>query len=378
MASIRLRSAVVAVTAAGTLVTGTALAAAAVSTHLGLAGFCTNDVAVTGVGSTLQTNAVNQAFDPALQASCGKAFVSWAGGGSGAGISSQLNRTALIGGSDDPLSAENQALAVAAGKSPIHDIPVLVSPVSIVYNLPCAGSAPLKLSSIQIAKMYDGVVKTWDSPVLTLGNSGLKQCTGVPINLVARADVSGTTFIVKSYLAHRNPEYVALEQDQLNQTWLGSIACRGNGTGGVLACVAGTANSIGYAATSNANQSGLKQAQVDNPAHLFSSPSPSACTLAATLAPVPPSTMANWSAATFTDSVVGYPICSFTYDMTFNNAKTGYGGLFSQGQVQDAVDYLTTAVGSAGQGRLAGAGYAQLPITVDTIAKTGVMTISYK
>ena len=364
-------------------------------THPPLAGaYCSGGVSVSGPGSTAQVNAVpgfngvlagggeSDVLNNVLPA-CAES-VSDSGGGSGAGIASQVGRTAAIGFSDDPLNAETQATAVAGSgtnASPIHTVPVAILPVSVIVNLPCY-SGTLKLTSVDIAKMYDGVIKVWSHQLLNVDNPGIStSCSNVPVRLVARADVSGTTYVFKSYLSHRNPEYDALKQDAANTTWLGAIACRGAGTGGVISCVQNTADSIGYAASSNARNAGMREAKIDNAAHSFATWSAGACSTAALAAPIPPSTLGNWSASDFTDEPVGYGICGYTYDLVFALQKTAFSSspsLSSPQVTQTLIDFLTAATSARGQASLPTSQYDKLPAPTEKVAQLAPYEIAYK
>jgi len=371
-------------------------AAAAGPAHPPLTGpYCSGNVGVGGPGSTAQVNAIpgfNNVLHAGFEAdvlgnklpSCGSETVSDSGGGSGAGVASQQGRTAPIGFSDDPLSLQGQAQITAGGgtnASPINTVPVAILPVSVIVNLPCY-SGNLKLSSIEIAKMYDGVIKTWDHALLNVDNPGIKtSCAGVPVRLVARNDVSGTTYVFKSYLSHRNPEYLALKQDAENTAWLGAIACRGQGTGGVISCVLNNSGAIGYAATSNARAAGAREAAVDNAAHTFATWNAGGCSLAALTAPIPPSTLGNWSASDFTDAPVGYGICGYTYDLVFALQKTAFSknsGLSSPQVTQTLVDFLTAAVSTNGQNSLPSNQYDKLPVPTDKVAALAPFLIAYR
>jgi ABC-type phosphate transport system substrate-binding protein len=356
--------------------------------------YCSGGVSISGPGSTAQVNAI-PGFDSVLAGGgavdvlgnilpgCAES-VADNGGGSGAGVTAAVSHSAPISFSDDPLSLSNQALAIAGGgtnASPINDVPVAILPVSVIVNLSCyAGN--VKLSQVELGKMYDGAITTWDNKVLNVDNPGISTaCAGVHINLTARADSSGTTFVFKSYLAHLNPEYEALKQDALNTTWLGHIACRGAGTGAEISCVFNTPDSVGYAASSNARAAAAREARVDNLAHSFATWTSGACSTSALLAPIPPSTLLNWSTVDFTDEPVGYGICGYTYDMAFSLMKTAFSknpGLSSPAVTQTVVDWLTVTASNFGQSTLPTSQYDRLPIPTQKVAALAPFLIAYK
>jgi len=363
--------------------------------------YCSGGQAVSGPGSTAQVNAI-PGFNATLQAGgetdllgntvpgCAGESVTDTGGGSGAGTAAAVNHSAPISFSDDPLSPSNHSLATGGSgtnASPIHQVPVAVLPVSVIYNLPC-WVTPLNLTSIDIAKMYDGVITTWDNALINVDNPGISSaCAGVHVNLIARSDVSGTTFLFKSYLAHRNSEFQSYKQDALNTSWPAVTAGLNTvtgcaGTGGVISCVNGTQNSIGYAAASNVRKAvpPPAEAAIDDPQHTFSKWTAGSCNLAALTAPIPPTTLGNWSTVDFTDSPVpsAYTICGYTYDFVFQNYQTAFNGAQSVQTMQTIVDFLTAATSAKGQATLPADTYDQLPLPTQTVAQEAALDITYK
>jgi ABC-type phosphate transport system substrate-binding protein len=394
----RLRAGVVAGALCTVGLTAQSIAAQAVAPPVN-GPYCSGGVGVTGPGSTAQINAL-PGFNSTLQAGgevdglgntvppCTTESATDSGGGSGAGVAAAVAHSAPMSFSDDPLSQTNYGLATAGSGtngSPIHQVPVAILPVSVIFNLSCF-TGTLNLSGLELGKMYDGVVTQWNDQTLLVDNPGLTACAGHKINLTARADVSGTTFVFKSYLSHSGPEYVALKQDAANTTWLADttgnpIACRGAGTGGEIACVNNTADSVGYAGSSNVRKSTTPPAEaaVDDPEHMFLKWTAGSCALAALTAPVPPTTTSpHWYTVDLTDSAApgAYSICGYTYDFAFQNYATA--GVGTMAQMQTVVDFLTAATSTKGQATLPTDTYDELPVTTQTIAQMAPLEITFK
>lgn len=367
-------------------------------------GFCDNsNAAISGTGATFAANAVNTVFIPAYNATCGKGGVTYSSTGSGAGQAAAVTHNASFawGGSDDPLDAQQWATGTGdlgsatapnpQGRvSPLHHIPVALGAVTVSYNLGSCGIGreAITLRSPQVALIYAGAITKWNDPVLSALNPGLATCNKA-IKLVARSDVSGTTFVFKDYLSKRNPAYRAYTSPDRNTLWpaqeLGTATVlRGKGNGGVASVVASTDGAIGYVDYSTARNAGLAWALVDGPHGTGVSPATAGgqlnCDLAAVGAPTPPSTLSpSWDQVSITDTPnpLAYPVCSFTYALVYNNLKTAFNGALTQGQANTLVDFLGIAVDDQGQAGLPAAGYGKLPLPVQAIAKAGLATIAY-
>src|SRR5258708_38387802 len=120
------------------------------------------------------------------------------------------------------------------------------------------------------------------------------------------------------------------------------------------------------------------EAAVDDPEHIFAKWTAGSCALAALTAPIPPTTLGNWSGVDFTDSPVpgAYSICGYTYDFAFQNYATA--GVGTQAQMQTVVDFLTAATSTKGQATLPVDVYDQLPLPTQTVAQEAPLDITFK
>jgi phosphate transport system substrate-binding protein len=187
--------------------------------------------------------------------------------GSGVGIDSAIGGSVRIGASDAYLSDE-----VAAHNPEILNIPLAIGAVAINYNLPRLNGANLKISGPALAAIYSGAVTQWDDPKIKALNPSfdLPHQAIIPVR---RADASGDTFVFTQFLDFSaeswedNPGYgtdVAWPKVATEKT--------APGNEGVVAMLAATPYSIGYAGVSYAGaiaKAQLGTAAVENQAGKF-------------------------------------------------------------------------------------------------------------
>ncbi|GAB7193350.1 phosphate ABC transporter substrate-binding protein PstS [Kineococcus sp. NUM-3379] len=194
-------------------------------------------------GFTAQNADVNVNYDPA---------------GSGAGREQFLAGAVDFAGSDSYLKDEEleQAKEACAGGE-AFDVPVYVSPIAVIYNLPEVKD--LQLSAATIAKIFNGTVKTWDAPEIKADNPNA-TLPATAINPVHRADDSGTTNNFTDYLSKAGEGAWTAEPDGEWPAGLGGEAAQG--TSGVVSAVKAGAGSIGYADLSQAGDLGVASVKV--------------------------------------------------------------------------------------------------------------------
>src|SRR5690606_40058559 len=90
--------------------------------------------------------------------------------GSGGGRTQFLEGGVAFAGSDAVLKDEEitQSQAVCGPDGAI-DLPVYVSPIAIIYNLPEV--AELNLAPATIAGIFNGTITRWDGPAIAAGNT---------------------------------------------------------------------------------------------------------------------------------------------------------------------------------------------------------------
>ena len=200
-----------------------------------------------GVGSSAQTNA-QTAWAKGFQTANSSVTVNYDPQGSGAGRTAFENGGADFAGSDSalpPAELSGSFKECAAGSKGI-DIPVYVSPVAIVFNLP--GVKSLNMDAPTLAKIFSGKITKWNDPAIAALNKGVSlPSTG--ITAVHRSDKSGTTNNFTDYLHTAAPSIWTAAAADVFPFKSGEGAAKGSG---VVSAVTAGKGSIGYVDNSSA------------------------------------------------------------------------------------------------------------------------------
>jgi phosphate transport system substrate-binding protein len=258
-----------------------ALVGAAAAVTLGaVAGQASASFSLKGAGSTLVQPMLANVWIPDFQSANSGDSVSYAGGGSTAGITDITGNTVNFGASDAPLTSAQQSAC-----SKCVQIPWALSATGPVFNI--SGVSSLNLSGPVLAGIYMGTIKTWNNPAIAKLNKGVSLPSS-SIAVFARSDGSGDTFVFESFLA---------DSDSAYKSFLGSagpttaanfpngVVTGEKSNSGVATAVSNTPNSIGYVSTFYARDANLHGAAVENPSGKFIKPYPSSITAAADLVP---------------------------------------------------------------------------------------------
>ena len=195
--------------------------------------------------------------------------------GSGAGIDNLRHGYGAFAASDAPLRDDQ-----LAGLPAIVQIPVTTGPICIGYNLPGL-KAPLKLSGATLAGIFSSEIISWQDPSIARENPGV-ALPHQAIIVVHRADGSGTTRILTSYLSKVNPAWQSKYGEGLTMKWPAGIAV--NGSSAVVKTILDTPGTIGYTELTFAHTSGLSVASIQNKAGAYVVPSPASAYAAVTAA----------------------------------------------------------------------------------------------
>jgi len=327
----------------------------------------------------------------------------------------------------------------------IHVIPVAAAAITVVVHIPGSCTQPLPagdldstgriiLTNAQLIGIFSHAsgFRTWGDVL-----PGVAGCDTQVIHRVVRLDSSGSTFALKSFLNHAGGTF-----DVANNTaWPdddtgtpGTCAstqtiCRSASTGGgnlrTELNSLGTEGGIGYLALPDA-RSGYDFDPTATAPHdttywikvqavgtsTFFDPDANANGYRTTTdadASTPPAgsgakgsncqtttfgnipagadpTIGDWSQVDGTGSTTGYPICTLTYDLAYDDDAAAYGNTQTeQDKARTVKDYLTGVVG-AGQGGLFANDYdpvnnAALPgrpgVSLLSIAQGGVNAIGW-
>ena len=217
-----------------------------------------------GEGSSAQKNAIEQAISD-FQAACSGATVNYNPTGSGAGIKQFIAGQVDFAGSDSALKDKpasgatniEQADADKACGSPAWNLPMVTGPIAVAYNL--KGVDKLILTPAVTAKIFNGVIKTWNDPAIAAINPGV-TLPAQAIKVFFRSDESGTTDNFTKYLkAAAASDWPA----EPGKKWTG----KGEGkekSAGVANAVKATDGGVTYAEWSYAKDNKLGIAQIDN------------------------------------------------------------------------------------------------------------------
>ncbi|MFL6118947.1 phosphate ABC transporter substrate-binding protein PstS [Actinophytocola sp.] len=177
--------------------------------------------------------------------------------GSGGGRKAFLDGGAAFAGSDSALKDEERTSAktrCAGGEA--YELPLYISPIAVVYNLP--NVKDLQLTPSNVAKIFDGKITKWNDPALVADNPNaqLPDSNITPIN---RSDESGTTANFTDYLAKTAKADWPYPS---SGNWPKQGTQSAQGTSGVVQAVQGGEGTIAYADHSQAGKLGVAKIKV--------------------------------------------------------------------------------------------------------------------
>lgn len=229
---------------------------------------------LTASGATFPSAFYNEAI-AILEELAPDLTIEYAGGGSGRGRGDLAQELVDFAGTDSPVSES----ALADFPREFVYVPTVIAPVALAVNLD--GIDGLNLTPEIIAGIFQLEITSWNDELLVAVNPDL-DLPDMPIVVVRRAESSGTTDNFTRFLA----EAVGGEDG----AWrLGSGSTvewpegtsAAEGSGGLAQLVSDTPGAIGYLDLSDAVESGLSVANVQNAQGEFVAPTLEATTLAA-------------------------------------------------------------------------------------------------
>jgi phosphate transport system substrate-binding protein len=177
--------------------------------------------------------------------------------GSGSGVKSVIDKTVDFGASDAAMTDEEMG-RVPGG---VQLIPMTAGSIVIAYNLPDVKE--LKLSRKAYSDIFLGKIKKWNDPEIAKANPGVKL-PAQPLNVVVRADSSGTSFVFSKHLSAINPEFDKTVGTNKMPNWPAGTKSKGNE--GVTASLMTTPGSIGYIEYGYAKSQNVPFATLENKA----------------------------------------------------------------------------------------------------------------
>jgi phosphate transport system substrate-binding protein len=315
-------------------------------------------------GSSAQQNAIDEAI-ASYTASCTDATVNYNPTGSGAGVEQFNNGQVDFAGSDSALKDDEGEVAAAkerCGGNDAWNIPMVVGPIAMAYNLP--GVDTLVLTPEVASKLFKGDIKKWDDPAITALNKDAELPSSA-IKVFFRSDESGTTENFQKYLAGAGG---GAWTDEPSKVWPGAGEGREKSSG-VADGVKSTEGSITYVEWSYAKDNDLGMAKIDNGGGAVELTGESAGKALAAAEPAAEGNDLKLKLDYTTKDAGTYPIVLVTYEVVCSKgldpAKT---------QLEKA--FLGHFVSSEVQQGLQDVGYAPLPDEVRTKVETAVKAIS--
>lgn len=330
---------------------------------------------------------------------------------------------------------EAGSTATTADDAVVRTIPVAAGPVTVIVNYPDGCTIPtasqfrpdttnnttrLLLSNARVEKVFfgDPAFDTWGELVPNLAGIGGKtdaQCRSQAVRRVVRLDNSGTTFAFKQWLKSVDPSHTWEEPALANNQWpndSGNVAVlRGTGNGNPFLAdkVNETDGSIGYGDLAIARTKGFDMTACASPcaqqdttfwlalANTASPPRRQEPTVSplgyrngakggncrTTIYDGIPAgadpTLGNWFNVSGVAGSSGYPICTLTYVLAWDDYADAYGtSSTEQARARSVKDYLTYITGVLGQDKLEPADYSRVPDEIlDNIARPGVQAVGW-
>ncbi|WP_075183350.1 phosphate ABC transporter substrate-binding protein PstS [Pantoea sp. 1.19] len=201
---------------------------------------------LTGAGATFPAPIYNKWADTYQKATGNQ--VNYQGIGSSGGVKQINAKTVDFGASDAPLKEEDLA------KGGLFQFPTVIGGVVLAVNIPGIKSNQLVLDGKTLGDIYLGNVKKWNDPAITKLNPGV-TLPETNINVVRRADGSGTSFVFTSYLTKVNADWASKVGKGNTVNWPTGLGGKGND--GVAAFVQRLPGSIGYVEYAYAKQNNL-------------------------------------------------------------------------------------------------------------------------
>ena len=276
--------------------------------------------------------------------------------GSGGGVKSVIDKTVDFGASDAAMSDEDMA-KVDGG---VQLLPMTAGCIVLTYNL--KGVTGLKLSRAAYAGIFLGKVKRWNDPIIAKNNAGV-ALPDQPINVVVRADGSGTTFVFTKHLSAISPEFSKNPGVNKLPNW--PTGTRSKGNEGVTASVMMTPGAIGYIEYGYAKSQNLPMASLENKSGDFVEPSTASAQAALATAQFPDNLIA-W--VPDPEAKDAYPIATYTWLICYKQYK-------DKAKFQLLQNLLTYCV-TDGQKDSDALGYIPLPQAVADKDKAAIQNIT--
>ncbi|WP_163511929.1 phosphate ABC transporter substrate-binding protein PstS [Fodinicola acaciae] len=317
---------------------------------------------ISAEGSTAQGKAMD-AWTQAYGKKCG-ASVTYNKTGSGAGVTAFSAGKVAFAGSDSALKDSNTPAAdKRCGTGKAIDLPMVVSPIAVAYNL--KGVSKLTLTPDAVAGIFAGKVTKWNDPAIAKSNAGV-TLPATTITTVHRSKDSGTTDNFTKFL---DAQSKSIWTFGTGQAWKAPGGKGAPGSADVISAVKGTDGSIAYVDGPDAKTNNLTVAALDfgqGPVEL------STDTIGKAIAAAQVKQTGNDIKLTLNYGLKqagAYPLGLVTYEITCEKGLPA-----SQSKLVKS--FLTYTASAEGQDAAAAAGHAKLPADLQTKVQAAVSAIS--
>jgi phosphate transport system substrate-binding protein len=275
--------------------------------------------------------------------------------GSGSGVKSFMDRTVDFAASDAAMKPEDMA-KVEGG---VQLLPMTAGSIVLAYNLKEAPS--LKLTREGYVGIFSGKVTKWNDPLIAKANPEIKL-PAAPINVIVRADSSGTSFVFSKHLSAIGKDFENSIGANNMPNW--PVGTKSKGNEGVTASLLTTPGSIGYVEYGYAHSQNLSTASLENKSGKFIAPTAASGAAALASAQLPPD-MIVW--VSDPEAPDAYPIVTFTWMLLYKK----YDDKSKLEAIKGLVDYSLTD----GQKDSESLGYIPLPAAIATKVKAAADSI---
>jgi phosphate transport system substrate-binding protein len=276
--------------------------------------------------------------------------------GSGSGVKSFMDRTVDFAASDAAMKPEDMA-KIDGG---VQLLPMTAGKIVLAHSLKDVPN--LKLSRDAYVGIFSGKITKWNDPAIAKDNPDVKL-PDAPINVIVRADSSGTTFVFTKHLSTISKEFEKDVGVNTMPNW--PVGTKSKGNEGITAALLTTPGSIGYIEYGYAKSQNLPMAVLQNKAGNFVVPTIESAQAALASGELPPDLIAWVSDPEGKDA---YPIVTYTW-MIFHKK---YDNKAKVKALRALIDYGLTD----GQKESEALGYVPLPPQVVTKVKAAAETIS--
>jgi len=266
--------------------------------------------------------------------------------GSSAGVKAFVEGTVNFAASDAAIK-DQDAAKVARG---VQLFPLTAGSIVLAYNLP-GGPKELKLSREAYIGIFTGKITQWNDPIIAKANEGVKL-PDTKIQVVSRADGSGTTYVFSQHLSAISDEWKNGPGTGTSVKWPVGIGAKGND--GVTATIEQTPGAIGYIEYGYAWKKKLAMATLENSAGKFVAPTLEASQAALASGGAFPANNILWIPDPAGET--SYPIVTYTWLLAYKK----YENPAELKAIQGVLRYALTE----GQKFAADEGYIPLPESV--------------